>query len=185
MGDFDYVEAFLHRGYENKHLPVRVYATRGLQAQCTFALEHAVQALELLTERLGVSYPLAKCDLLVVHGLSHGAMENWGLVTFRPTTLLCDYDYSDSKTRQQIAYIIAHELSHQWFGNLVTMDWWDDLWLNEGFATYIGWWAVDHMHPEWQVWVNYLVSSEDSHSQARSRGASFVPFPHISDNSIL
>lgn len=150
----------MQRGYESRHLPVRVYATRGLQAQCTFALDHAVRSLELLTEKLGVRYPLPKCDLLLVNELAHGAMENWGLVTFRSTTLLCNPEYSDSGTQRQIAYIIAHELSHQWFGNLVTMDWWDDLWLNEGFATYVGWWVVDCLHPEWQVWVQYLVSTE-------------------------
>lgn len=157
MGDFDYVEAFTEREYQAKRLPVRVYATRGLTARCHFALDHAVRSLDLLTQTLGVDYPLPKCDLLVVHELSHGAMENWGLVTFRPTALLCDPDYSDSADQQQIAYVLAHELSHQWFGNLVTMDWWDDLWLNEGFATYIAWWVVDHLHPQWQVWVHYLV----------------------------
>ena len=157
MGDFDYIEAFTEREYNGKRLPVRVYATRGLQSRCKFALGHAVRTLDLLSHSLSVDYPLPKCDLVAVHELAHGAMENWGLVTFRPTSLLCDDDKSDSAARQHIAYIISHELSHQWFGNLVTMNWWDDLWLNEGFATYIGWWAVDRLHPEWQIWVRYLV----------------------------
>jgi aminopeptidase 2 len=77
-------------------------------------------------------------------------MENWGLVTYREIYLLFD-EKSSSATKQRIAYVVGHELAHQWFGNLVTMDWWAELWLNEGFATWVGWLAVDHLFPEWKV----------------------------------
>lgn len=96
-----------------------------------------------------------------------GAMENWGLVTYRTTAVLFDEGKSDNRYKNRIAYVVAHgeslqvisqinssrlthhilELAHQWFGNLVTMDWWNELWLNEGFATWVGWLAVDHFHP--------------------------------------
>ena len=76
-----------------------------------------------------------------------GAMENWGLVTYRTTAVLFDEKTSDAKFKNRVAYVVAHELAHQWFGNLVTMDWWNELWLNEGFATWVGWLAVDHLHP--------------------------------------
>lgn len=90
---------------------------------------------------------------------SHGAMENWGLVTYRTTAVLFDEYTSDQKYRNRVCYVVAHELAHQWFGNLVTMDWWNELWLNEGFATWVGWYAVDHLHPDWNVWGQFVTDS--------------------------
>lgn len=89
--------------------------------------------------------------------LSDDAMENWGLVTFRSMALLVNPATTDLDTTTRAAYIIAHELAHQWFGNLVTMSWWNDLWLNEGFATWAGWAACDHFFPDWDVWGQFLV----------------------------
>jgi aminopeptidase N len=83
-------------------------------------------------------------------------MENWGLVTYRTTAVLFDEKSSDVKYKNRIAYVVAHELAHQWFGNLVTMDWWNELWLNEGFATWVGWLATDHIHPDWHVWPQFI-----------------------------
>lgn len=83
-------------------------------------------------------------------------MENWGLVTYRTTAVLFDEKSSDSKYKNRVAYVVAHELAHQWFGNLVTMDWWSELWLNEGFATWVGWLATDHLHPDWNVWPQFV-----------------------------
>ncbi len=83
-------------------------------------------------------------------------MENWGLVTYRTTAVLYDEKTSDAKFKNKVAYVVAHELAHQWFGNLVTMDWWNELWLNEGFATWVGWLATDHLHPDWHVWPQFV-----------------------------
>lgn len=102
-------------------------------------------------------------------------MENWGLVTYRyiwflshttmapdllylrVTAVLFDEKQSDQRFKNRVAYVVAHELAHQWFGNLVTMDWWNELWLNEGFATWVGWLATDKLHPEWNVWGQFVV----------------------------
>lgn len=86
-------------------------------------------------------------------------MENWGLMTYRTTAVLFDDRTSDERYRNKVCYVVGHELAHQWFGNLVTMDWWNDLWLNEGFATWVGWYAVDHLHPEWNVWGRFVTES--------------------------
>lgn len=83
-------------------------------------------------------------------------MENWGLITYRTTAILYDDYASDQRYKNRIVYVVAHELAHQWFGNLVTMDWWNELWLNEGFATWVGWLAVDHLHPDWNVWGQFV-----------------------------
>jgi aminopeptidase N len=156
VGDFEYVEAFTERRYNGKQLPVRVYTTRGLKEQGRWALEHAPKIIDYFSKIFDIDYPLPKSDLLAVHEFTHGAMENWGLVTYRTTAVLFDEKTSEGRYRNRVAYVVAHELAHQWFGNLVTMDWWDELWLNEGFATWVGWLAVDHLHPEWQVWAQFV-----------------------------
>ncbi|PNY27511.1 Aminopeptidase 2, mitochondrial [Tolypocladium capitatum] len=156
VGDFEYVEAQTDRRYNGKQLPVRVYTTRGLKEQGRWALEHAPKIIDFFSEIFDIDYPLPKSDLLAVHEFTHGAMENWGLVTYRTTQVLFDEKTSDARYKNAVAYVVAHELAHQWFGNLVTMDWWDELWLNEGFATWVGWYAVDHLHPDWQVWAQFV-----------------------------
>lgn len=156
FGDFEYVEDFTRRKYNGAPLPVRVYTTKGLKEQGRYALEHAHQVVDLFSELFQIDYPLPKADLLAVHEFSHGAMENWGLVTYRTTAVLFDEENSDQRFRNRVAYVVAHELAHQWFGNLVTMDWWIDLWLNEGFATFIGWYAIDKLHPDWNVWGQFV-----------------------------
>jgi len=157
VGDFKYVEAYTERKYHGKSLPVRVYTTRGLEEQGRFALEHAHKTIDYFSEVFGIDYPLPKSDLLAVHEFAMGAMENWGLVTYRTTAVLFDEEKSDARFQNRVAYVVAHELAHQWFGNLVTMDWWNELWLNEGFATWVGWLAVNHLHPEWKVWSQFVV----------------------------
>lgn len=156
VGDFEYIEAFTDRRYNGKQLPVRVYTTRGLKEQGQWALQHAPKVIDFFSEKFDIEYPLPKSDILAVHEFTHGAMENWGLVTYRMTAILFDEQKSEARFRNRIAYVVAHELAHQWFGNLVTMDWWDELWLNEGFATWAGWLAIDHLHPEWQVWPQFI-----------------------------
>lgn len=156
IGDFEYVEDFTKREYNGKPIPVRVYTTRGLKHQAQYALDHAPVIIDYFSEIFGIDYPLPKADLLAVHEFSSGAMENWGLVTYRTTAVLFDEKTSDAKYKNRVAYVVAHELAHQWFGNLVTMDWWDELWLNEGFATWIGWLATDKLHPDWNVWPQFV-----------------------------
>ena len=155
FGDFEYVEAFTQRKYNGKQLPVRVYTTRGLKEQGRWALEHAHQIVDYFGDLFQLDFPLPKMDLLAVHEFAQGAMENWGLVTYRVTALLFNESNSDARYRKRIAYVVAHELAHQWFGNLVTMDWWNELWLNESFATWVGYLATDHLHPEWDEWAQF------------------------------
>lgn len=162
VGDFEYVEAFTDREYNGKTIPVRVYTTRGLKDQGQWALEHAPKIIDYFSEIFDIDYPLPKSDLLAVHEFTHGAMENWGLVTYRTTQVLFDEKKSDARFRNSVAYVVAHELAHQWFGNLVTMDWWDELWLNEGFATWVGWQAIDHIHPDWKVWAQFVNEGMES-----------------------
>lgn len=159
VGDFAYVETHTQRKYNGKNLPVRVYAPRGLEEQGRFALDCTHRTVDYFSEIFEIDYPLPKCDLLAVPSFAQSAMENWGLITYRTTSVLFDEEKSDPAYKARIAYVVAHELAHQWFGNLVTMDWWSELWLNESFATYIGWYAIHHFHPEWNVWGQFVVSS--------------------------
>jgi aminopeptidase N len=156
VGDFEYIETHTEREYNGKKLPVRLYTTRGLKEQGQWALDHAPKIIDYFTDAFGVEYPLPKSDILAAHEFTHGAMENWGLVVYRITAILFDEKQSEARFRNRIAYVVAHELAHQWFGNLVTMDWWDELWLNEGFATWAGWTAINHLHPEWEVWPQFV-----------------------------
>jgi puromycin-sensitive aminopeptidase len=120
-----------------------------------FALEISTKILDYFEDYFGIPYPLKKLDLIALPDFASGAMENWGLITFRETCLLVDKKNSSLTNQSWVALIIAHEIAHQWFGNLVTMDWWDDLWLNEGFANYIEYAAIDSIYPEWKVWEDF------------------------------
>ncbi|KAL4870169.1 hypothetical protein BDV12DRAFT_62326 [Aspergillus spectabilis] len=172
VGDFDYVEALTERKYQGKSIPVRVYTTKGLKEQARFALKCAHRTVDYFSEVFEIEYPLPKADLLAVHEFAMGAMENWGLVTYRTTAVLFDEGKSDTRYKNRIAYVVAHELAHQWFGNLVTMEWWDELWLNEGFATWVGWLAVDHFYPEWNIWSQFVAEGVQQAFQLDSLRAS-------------
>ncbi len=135
---------------------VSVWATRAQRLESLdFALEHAVKSIEFYNEYFGVPYPLPKSDNVAVPDFANGAMENWGLVTYRETALLADPDTTSLASKEYIATVIAHELSHQWFGNLVTMKWWNNLWLNESFATIMEYIATDALHPDWNMWLEF------------------------------
>ena len=120
-----------------------------------FALDIAVRSIEFFDKYFGVPYPLSKCDHVALPDFSSGAMENWGLITYREIALLADPDSSSISSKHYIATVIAHELSHQWFGNLVTMKWWNDLWLNESFASLVEYTAVNALEPDWNVWLDF------------------------------
>lgn len=151
IGKLDYIESFTQKSYNCQKIPVRVYTAEGISEQGQFGLEVATKVVDLFSEIFEIDYVLPKLDLVSVPAYSHNAMENWGLITFRPTALLYDKKASDSSYKVKVAYVVAHELAHQWFGNLVTMDWWDELWLNEGFATWVGNVALMHLFPEWRI----------------------------------
>ncbi len=153
VGELDYVEEKSREG-----VLVRVYTPLGKKEQGRFALEVASRTLSFFDDYFGLPYPLPKMDLIAIGDFAAGAMENWGAVTYRETAILVDPEQSSEATRQRVAVVIAHELAHQWFGNLVTMEWWTHLWLNEGFASWIEYLAVDHLFPEWQIWTQFVYS---------------------------
>lgn len=122
-----------------------------------FGLDVAVRSIEFFNDYFGVPYPLPKADHVALPDFSSGAMENWGLITYREICLLADQNTSIS-TKQFAATVIAHETSHQWFGNLVTMKWWDDLWLNESFATLMEYVCIDALFPNWDIWMTFATN---------------------------
>ncbi|MBR3368610.1 M1 family metallopeptidase [Candidatus Saccharibacteria bacterium] len=120
-----------------------------------FANEIASKSLDFYDELFGTPYPLKKLDQVAIPDFEAGAMENWGLVTYRESCLLAD-EKTPIDTKKSVAITISHELSHQWFGNLVTMKWWDDLWLNESFASVMEYFAVNKIHPEYNIWEDFF-----------------------------
>lgn len=138
---------------------VNIWATPAQPAKSLdFALDIATRTIDFFDEYFDTKYPLPKSDHVALPDFSSGAMENWGLITYRETTLLADPATTSISSKHYIATVIAHELSHQWFGNLVTMEWWNNLWLNESFATLMEYVAIDALHPEWNVWLNFATS---------------------------
>lgn len=140
-----------------KNVTIRGIATTGKAAYTKFAVDCAKKSLEFFEAYFNEPYPLNKLDLIAVPDFAAGAMENWGAITFRENLVLFYDESSSIGTKQRIAEVTAHEVAHQWFGNLVTMKWWDDLWLNESFATFMAYKVVDHYWPEWNIWTDYVL----------------------------
>lgn len=144
VGELSFVETYT-KGTAKTH--VRVFAPTGLEKQGEFALDVAARTLDFFADYFRIAYPLPKMDMVAIPDFAAGAMENWGLVTYRTVYLLFEEGVSAAKSKERIAYVVGHELAHQWFGNLVSPGWWSDLWLNEGFATWAGWLATDKLFP--------------------------------------
>ena len=150
VGKFEWLEEKSKNG-----TLVRVFVTPGRKHEATFALDVAVRSLEFYEKYFGIKYPLPALDNIAIPDFSSGAMENWGAITYREAVILVHEEKSSAANKQRVALVIAHEIAHQWFGNLVTMSWWTDLWLNEGFATYIEYLAVDALFPTWDIWTQF------------------------------
>ena len=147
---------------------VRVVTLPAKKKYAPLGLKFGRKALEFSEEYYGISYPLAKLDLIAIPDFAFGAMENWGAITFRENLLLYYPKITSKSGRQRICEVIAHEIAHQWFGNLVTPSDWKYLWLNESFATYFGYGVVDHFYPKWDTWEQFL---HDMTTSALSRDA--------------
>ncbi len=150
VGDFEHLES-----KTKNNVRVRVFTTPGKKHQAKFALECAVRTLDFYENYFKIPYPLPVLDMIAIPDFTSGAMENWGAITYRESALLVDEEHSSLGNKQWVALIIAHEIAHQWFGNLVTMEWWTHLWLNEGFASYIEYLAVDKLFPHWDIWTQF------------------------------
>lgn len=147
-------------GATDKGTIVRVWAPVDKISQASVALDAGVKIIRYYETYFNVPYPLPKQDMVAIPDFAAGAMENWGLITYRETALLYDPKESSSSDQQRVVVVVAHELAHQWFGNYVTMDWWSGLWLNEGFASYVEYVGTHSVHPEWDMWSQFTYSSQ-------------------------
>ncbi|MBI2147410.1 M1 family peptidase, partial [Candidatus Woesearchaeota archaeon] len=158
VGEFEYLED------KAGNTAVRIVTMPGKKQQGRFAMSAAKKFLSYYETYFGIPYPLKKLDFIAVPDFTSGAMENWGAITFREDALLCDEKTASLREKQRIAITLSHELVHQWFGNLVTMEWWNGLWLNESFADMMAYKAVEEHYPELDPWAAFL---------ARAAGGAF------------
>ena len=149
VGDFEFIEDKMN------DVLIRVVTTPGKTKYTKFAMEFAKKILQYFQNYSEIPYPLPKLDLIAVPDFAAGAMENWGAITFREIYLLYS-EKTSTNVKKFISMIIAHEIWHQWSGDLVTMKWWNDLWLNESFATFMAYKAVDYFYPEWNMWEDFV-----------------------------
>lgn len=166
-----YLVAFISGKFESivsktkRKVPIRVYAHKDDKELGKYALNVAVECLDFFEEYFGINYPLPKLDLVTVPAFSGQAMENWGLITFRKSFLLFEEDSDSISHKKGVSSTVCHELAHMWFGNLVTMTWWNDLWLNEGFATWASSLALSHLSKDlvdWEVWNEFINDEMES-----------------------
>ncbi|WKY12411.1 hypothetical protein Q1695_003750 [Nippostrongylus brasiliensis] len=140
VSEFDYVE-----GHTSSGVRFRIWSRPEAKEMTAYAKDAAIKCLEFYENYYDIKFPLPKQDMVALPDFSSGAMENWGLITYRENSLLYDPRYYGQQNKKRVAMVIAHELAHQWFGNLVTLKWWDDLWLNEGFASMVEFLGVDNI----------------------------------------
>ncbi|EQD42064.1 Peptidase M1 membrane alanine aminopeptidase, partial [mine drainage metagenome] len=151
--------------------PVTVATSPGRSSAGRYAAERATELLAAYEEYYAMPYPLSKLDLIAVENFWAGAMENWGAISFRENALLVDPTTS-VRARREILLVLAHEIAHQWFGNLVTAAWWDDFWLNESFATFVGYRMVSRLYPQEDAWSHFLLRWAVPALEQDSRSAS-------------
>lgn len=151
--NFKYLSKYTENG-----VLYRAWATPDTVNQAEYSLDVGAKVLTHFEEFFDIPYPLKKQDMIAIPDFAAGAMENWGLITYRETAMLYEPGVSNEANRERIAIVVSHELAHQWFGDLVSPAWWDDLWLNEGFATFVEYLGVDHMHPDWNIFEIFAMS---------------------------
>ena len=157
IGDLDKCSTIAENNVE-----INIWATKHNVIHGEFALQVAKDLLKYYNEYFQIDYPLPKLDHLAIPDFAAGAMENWGAITYREVALLFDEKNSAPATKQRIAEIVAHEMAHMWFGDLVTMKWWNDLWLNESFASWMATKAIDNLFPEWNMWTQFIYTDYNS-----------------------
>jgi aminopeptidase N len=157
IGEFDMVQCVTNNG-----ISIRVFVPLGDADKAYFSLDVAKRCLDFYDDYFQVPYPLPKLDMVAMPEFAAGAMENWGLVTYRQVDLMIDSSKATVSQLQRVASVVTHELAHQWFGNLVTMRWWDDLWLNEGFACWMQTFSADALFPQWKLWDQFCISDQSA-----------------------
>jgi len=179
VGEFDFVQ-----GVSKGGVMLRVFSPPGRGIQGQFALDVGIRSLDFYDQYFNVRYPLPKLDMICITEFAMGAMENWGLVTYRETALMIDEATASPQQKQRVAIVVAHELAHQWFGNLVTMSWWDGLWLNEGFAAYMEHFCTDALFPEYKMWEQFTTagfSNAQRLDALKSSHPVIVPIKHAEE----
>ena len=157
---------------------------KGRAEQGLFALDAGIKCLDFYDDFFNTTFPLPKCDMVSIPEFAAGAMENWGLVTYRENALMIDPEKASSITRQRVASVVAHELAHQWFGNLVTMAWWEGLWFNEGFASFMQEFSIDKLYPDYKIWEQYTIETFGNAQRLDSLRTShpvIVPIKHAEE----
>jgi len=162
---------------EAEGIAIGVVTTRGKSANGRYAIEQTADLLKYFNEYFAAKYPLPKLDLVALPSNSASAMEHWGAITFFESGLLYDPAKSTIETQRRVFSLLAHEIAHQWLGNLVTTAWWNDLWLNEGFASWMQYKVADALHPEWQPWFNSISAKQGAMAQDARRSARAITQP--------